>query len=104
MSDAIVAPASLLLATDLSARGDRAFDRAVQLARQWRARLVIATVLPSLQELDFHDPIFGTPPWQRPALLASRLTDADREAHRAFIATLGDKPVWNEYLAASQGA
>ena len=70
MSDAIVAPASLLLATDLSARGDRAFDRAVQLARQWRARLVIATVLPSLQELDFHDPIFGTPPWQRPALLA----------------------------------
>jgi DNA polymerase-3 subunit epsilon len=41
---------------------------------------------------------------QRPALLASRLTDADREAHRAFIATLGDKPVWNEYLAASQGA
>jgi DNA polymerase-3 subunit epsilon len=40
---------------------------------------------------------------QRPAPLAPRLTDADREAHRAFIATLGDKPVWNEYLAASQG-
>ena len=70
MSDAIVAPASLLLATDLSARGDRAFERAVQLARQWQARLVVATVLPSMQELDFHDPIFGTPPWQRPALLS----------------------------------
>jgi DNA polymerase III subunit epsilon len=40
---------------------------------------------------------------QRPALLAPRLTDADREAHRAFIATLSDKPIWNEYLAASQG-
>ena len=38
------------------------------------------------------------------APLAPRLTDADREAHRAFIATLGDKPIWNEYLAASQGA
>jgi len=70
MSDAAVAPAALLLATDLSARGDRAFDRAVQLARLWRARLVVATVLPSTQELDFHDPILGTPPWQRPALLS----------------------------------
>lgn len=66
----ICPPSSLLLATDLSARGDRAFDRAVLLARQWRARLVVATVLPSTQELDFHDPILGTPPWQRPALLA----------------------------------
>ncbi|MDG2526057.1 universal stress protein [Stenotrophomonas sp. HITSZ_GD] len=71
MSDAIVAPpASLLLATDLSARGDRAFDRAVQLARQWQSRLVVTTVLPSTQELDFHDPILGSPPWQRPAVLS----------------------------------
>jgi DNA polymerase III subunit epsilon len=30
--------------------------------------------------------------------LAPRVTDAEREAHRAFIATLGDKPIWNEYL------
>jgi DNA polymerase-3 subunit epsilon len=30
--------------------------------------------------------------------LAPRITDADREAHRAFIATLGDKPIWNEFL------
>jgi DNA polymerase-3 subunit epsilon len=36
--------------------------------------------------------------------LAPRVTDAEREAHRAFIATLGGKPIWNEYLAASQGA
>jgi DNA polymerase-3 subunit epsilon len=39
---------------------------------------------------------------QRPIPLAPRVTDADREAHRAFVATLGDKPIWNEYL--SQGA
>ncbi|MCD9088378.1 universal stress protein [Stenotrophomonas sp. SY1] len=39
-------PTSILLATDLSARGDRALARALQLARQWKARLVVATVLP----------------------------------------------------------
>ena len=32
---------------------------------------------------------------------ASRITDADREAHRAFIATLGDKPIWNDFLGAA---
>jgi len=32
--------------------------------------------------------------------LAPRITEEDREAHRAFIATLGDKPVWNEFLMA----
>ncbi|WJR78429.1 DNA polymerase III subunit epsilon [Bradyrhizobium sp. NP1] len=35
---------------------------------------------------------------QRPSPLVPRLTDAEREAHRAFIATLGDKPIWNEFL------
>jgi DNA polymerase-3 subunit epsilon len=37
---------------------------------------------------------------QRPAPLAPRITDADREAHRAFVATLGEKPLWVEYLSA----
>jgi DNA polymerase III subunit epsilon len=36
---------------------------------------------------------------QRTVPLALRITDAEREAHRAFIATLGDKPIWNDYLA-----
>jgi DNA polymerase-3 subunit epsilon len=31
--------------------------------------------------------------------LAQRVTDAERAAHRAFIATLGAKPIWNEYLS-----
>lgn len=34
---------------------------------------------------------------QRPVPLASRLTDADRAAHAAFIAALGDKALWNKY-------
>ena len=37
---------------------------------------------------------------QRLVPLAPRVTDADREAHRAFVATLGDKPIWTEYLPA----
>jgi DNA polymerase-3 subunit epsilon len=37
---------------------------------------------------------------QRLVPLAPRLTDAEREVHRAFIATLGDKAIWSEYLAA----
>jgi DNA polymerase-3 subunit epsilon len=36
---------------------------------------------------------------QRSIPLAPRVSDADREAHRAFIATLGEKPIWNEYLS-----
>ncbi len=38
-------PRHLLLATDLSSRSDRALDRAVQLARDWNARLVALTVV-----------------------------------------------------------
>ena len=37
---------------------------------------------------------------QREVPLAPRITDADREAHRAFVATLGDKPIWNDFLPA----
>src|SRR5688572_29602250 len=37
---------------------------------------------------------------QRETPLAPRVTEEDRIAHRAFVATLGDKPIWNEFLAA----
>jgi len=36
----------------------------------------------------------------RPTPLAPRLTEVDRAAHRAFVATLGEKAIWNDYLAA----
>src|SRR6267378_2934342 len=35
---------------------------------------------------------------QRLAPLAPRVTDSDRDAHRVFVATLGDKPIWNDFL------
>jgi DNA polymerase-3 subunit epsilon len=36
----------------------------------------------------------------RPAPLAPRISDAEREAHLAFVGTLGEKAIWNDYLAA----
>ena len=39
-----------------------------------------------------------TPRRQREVPLVPRVTEAEREAHRAFIATLGDKPIWNDFL------
>jgi len=35
---------------------------------------------------------------QRPIALPARISDAERDAHRAFIATLGETPLWREYL------
>lgn len=46
-TDALPRPRSILLATDLSARSDRAHARAVQLAQQWQAALLAVVVVPS---------------------------------------------------------
>jgi DNA polymerase-3 subunit epsilon len=35
---------------------------------------------------------------QRPSALPARITDADVAAHRDFVATLGDTPLWRQYL------
>jgi DNA polymerase-3 subunit epsilon len=37
---------------------------------------------------------------QRTEPLAPRISDEDRAAHREFVATLGDKPIWNDFFAA----
>lgn len=61
MTNASNAP--VLLATDLSARGDRALDRALQLARQWQAPLVIVTVQPSPGSEEVTNDVVGKPSW-----------------------------------------
>jgi nucleotide-binding universal stress UspA family protein len=63
----------ILLATDLSARSDRAFDRAVSLARAWDARLTIATALEDWPEDVLHE---SQPRWRR---TDSELTDAESQ-------------------------
>src|SRR6202795_2905999 len=37
---------------------------------------------------------------QRSSPLAPRVTEDDRAAHRAFVATLGDQPIWSDFLSA----
>jgi DNA polymerase-3 subunit epsilon len=37
----------------------------------------------------------------RPAPLAPRVSEEERAAHRAFVATLGDRPIWLDYLGAA---
>ncbi|MBN9014682.1 MAG: DNA polymerase III subunit epsilon, partial [Rhizobiales bacterium] len=41
--------------------------------------------------------VSDAPRRQRPTPLAPRLTEDERNAHRAFVATLSDKPIWHEY-------
>ena len=40
---------------------------------------------------------------QRETPLAARVSEEDRAAHRAFVATLGEKPIWSEFLPAAAG-
>ena len=54
----------ILLATDLSARCDRALYRAAMLAKQWRSELIVLHVV---EHLDLNIPeAAGLPSWRRP--------------------------------------
>lgn len=59
-----VPPKRILLATDLSARGDRALDRAVQLAGRWNAELLVVHALEG-DGLDLPE-YQGLPSWRHP--------------------------------------
>ncbi len=62
-------PRRILLATDLSGRGDRALDRATQLAAHWDAELVVVHALED-EGLDLPE-YQGIPSWRRPPDAAS---------------------------------
>lgn len=71
-------PRRILLATDLSARCDRALDRAAQLAAEWNAHLVVVHAL----EWDFQAALqtdIDTPSWRRDP--ARRMTIAQQQIH-----------------------
>jgi DNA polymerase-3 subunit epsilon len=61
-------------------------------ARQ--SQLILADEAPAQPTGGIND----APRRQRPEPLAARVTETDRAEHRAFIATMGDKAIWNEFL------
>lgn len=66
MSDqpkASIPPKKILLATDLSGRGDRALDRATQLAAQWDAELTVVHAIEGAGDLPDYRRL---PSWRRP--------------------------------------
>jgi nucleotide-binding universal stress UspA family protein len=60
------APRKILLATDLSARGDRALERAVAIATSQNAQLIIVHVFEELDEPTLSYRRTTGPSWQRP--------------------------------------
>ncbi|MDO9586990.1 MAG: universal stress protein [Brevundimonas sp.] len=59
-------PKTILLATDLSSRCDRAMDRAAHLAKMWGARLVVLNVLEPDYDLAGPARTADLPSWRRP--------------------------------------
>jgi DNA polymerase III subunit epsilon len=72
----------------------------VDLIEARQSQLVLAAESRDARSADHGE----TPRRQREIPLAPRVTDADRTAHREFLLTLGDKPIWNDFLAMPQGA
>ena len=63
--------------------------------RTQQSQLILAAEVRHITEAGMGE----MPRRQRPVPLAARLSDEERLAHRAFIASLGDKAIWNEFLS-----
>ena len=98
-------PSRIFVATDLSARCDRAVARAGQLASTWQAQLLVAHVV-SAAEVARRDGLTNTvPSWRRPeswALALQRTLEADLEAEG--IAATAKVVVGAPALAVQQAA
>jgi DNA polymerase-3 subunit epsilon len=67
-------------------------------ARQ--SQLILADEAPAQPTGGIND----APRRQREVALAPRVTEADRTDHRAFVATMGEKAIWNEFLGSPEQA
>jgi nucleotide-binding universal stress UspA family protein len=81
-------PRRILLATDLRSHGDRAFDRAVQLAQAWQASLHVLHVLPRSND-DSWPTTAGQPSWRYGTTTAQRAERQIRRDLRDEVADLG---------------
>ncbi len=59
-------PARILMATDLSARCDRALTRAATLANSWSGELTVAHVVSAAEVARHNRLMSGSPSWRRP--------------------------------------
>lgn len=99
-------PKKLLLATDMSSRGDRALDKSAELARRWNAELHVLHVLErSLADAGDDD----VPSWRRPPdeekVLAEQVRRDVGEAIDAFKVHVeeGDPATVIDRVARAQG-
>jgi nucleotide-binding universal stress UspA family protein len=82
-------PRKILLATDLSARSDRALDRATQLANQWAAALIIVHALEEQSEAMRSSYRYeDLPSWRRPPSPAVAIEAKIRQDIRETVSDL----------------
>lgn len=79
------APRRILLATDLSARGDRALERAVELSQESGAELVILHVYEEFDESSLTYGSRALPSWSRPTNAVNVMKQRIRRALRADV-------------------
>lgn len=101
-------PRRLLLATDLSARCDRALDRALVLADEWQAELILLHVVERVRQ-DMQDDRDAALPWRRPddpVQVAMREIEAELRRASGPVAIMverGDVPEVVQRVASEQG-
>lgn len=89
-------PKTVLLATDLSSRCDRALDRSLQLAQRWNARLVLVTVVEPdalAHELAVEGPSWRRPPGRTTAVEAQLRRDLQGCGHPIEVRVVDGEPV-----------
>ncbi|HEX6398126.1 MAG TPA: universal stress protein [Steroidobacteraceae bacterium] len=79
------APQRILLATDLSARGDRALERAIALTQRHDARLLIVHAFEELDESTLTYGQHAAPSWRRPPDATALMRQRIRQGLRAEL-------------------
>lgn len=79
------APRKILLATDMSARGDRALERAMSIARRHGVGLTILHVFEELDESSLTYGKQGLPSWHRPPDAAALMKKRIRQGMRSDL-------------------
>jgi len=84
-------PRKILLATDTSARGDRALERAVEISRRLDARLLIVHAFEELDESTLTYGRRATPSWRRPPDAVAMMKSKIRHGLEADLGDAIDK-------------